>query len=87
MHFQHVIHFFSNFPAYYSHLSSNSLYKNSQGRAMYSLFRAGSLAILTTSIQSLRFADQKALRQVLRLGFHNFQWWELEIPKFQHFKQ
>jgi hypothetical protein len=46
---------------------------------MYSLFRAGSLVILTTSIQSSGFADQKVLRQVLHLGFHNFQWWELEI--------
>jgi len=87
MHFQHMIHFFSNFPAYYLHLSSNSLYKNSQGRAMYSLFRAGSLAMLTTSIQSSGFADQNALRQVLHLGFHNFQWWELELFLFQHFKQ
>ncbi len=54
---------------------------------MYSLFRAGSLAMLTTSIQSSGFADQNALRQVLHLGFHNFQWWELEFFLFQHFKQ
>jgi hypothetical protein len=49
---------------------------------MYSLFRAASLAILTTSIQSSGFADQKALRQVLLLGSTTFNGGGLKFFNF-----
>jgi hypothetical protein len=64
-HFQYIIHFFSNFPAYYVHLSSNSLYKNSQGRAMYSLFRfpqistVGAWNFWISTFQTINFSENE----------------------------